>query len=463
MRMATPEHQTPKYDATPLGAAPDGASLPSPVPRARGAVDRAVRAAVRTSGGTRFVLAVSGGRDSMAMLHAFARVAPDAVAAVATFDHGTGPHATGAVDLVAACCSTLRLRAVSARAERALASEAAWRAARWRFLREVASAEEAIVATAHTRDDNVETILMRELRGSGARGLAALYAASDIARPLLELSRAAVARYASEEGVRWMEDPSNASHAYLRNRLRREILPALLAVRPGLDDELLDIARRAAVIRAAADDVARTLIVEENHGSLSVATAPLGDYDPEALRTLWPAIAARAQIVLDARGTAALARFTKRSAAGDRMQLSGGFEVLRRREAIVLRTVQHAAPDEAVLDGSLTWGRWRFTRVELPGGALPAAPWSARLPEMGHLVVRAWRDGDRMHGAGDAAPRRVKRFLRDAGLVGPERPGWPVVVCGEEVVWIPGVRRSDAATVRSGRPEAVYVCERIES
>ena len=56
----------------------------------------------------------------------------------------------------------------------------------------------------------------------------------------------------------------------------------------------------------------------------------------------------------------------------------------------------------------------------------------------------------------------MKRFLRDAGIVGPERIGWPVVVAGEQVMWIPGVRRSDAATVRSGRPEVVYQCERID-
>ena len=89
--------------------------------------------------------------------------------------------------------------------------------------------------------------------------------------------------------------------------------------------------------------------------------------------------------------------------------------------------------------------------------------WSAGFLTSSRLTVRQWRDGDRMRATGDAAPRRVKRFLRDAGLTGPERAGWPVVVCGEEVVWIPGVRRSDAATVRSGRPEAVYVCERTES
>ncbi|MBC8027926.1 MAG: hypothetical protein H7Y89_18195, partial [Steroidobacteraceae bacterium] len=59
-------------------------------------------------------------------------------------------------------------------------------------------------------------------------------------------------------------------------------------------------------------------------------------------------------------------------------------------------------------------------------------------------------------------PRRVKRFLRDAGLAGPDRQGWPVVLAGDEIVWIPGVRRSDAATVRPGRPGALYVCDRIQ-
>jgi tRNA(Ile)-lysidine synthase len=429
----------------------------------RAALAGAVRATVDSSPGRRLVLAISGGRDSMAMLHAFARYAPESIAVVATVDHGTGAHATDAVRLVGRWCAERGVRATSTRIEGTPATEAAWRDARWRFLREVAAAEGAIVATAHTRDDNIETILMRELRGSGARGLAALYAPGDVARPLLELPRAVVASYAEVEGVRWIEDPSNESRAWLRNRIRHDILPALLRVRPSLGDDLLDVARNAAAIRVAMDHVARTLASGMGDGSLSVAAAPLGDYDQEALRALWPAIAARAQIVLDARGTAGLARFTKGSTAGDRMQLSGSIEVLRRRDAIVLRSVQPEAPDPAELREIVEWGRWRFIeRPVAPGEDHQGDPWSASLPRTDRLIVRAWRDGDRMHGAGDAAPRRVKRFLRDAGLVGPERRGWPVVVCGEEVVWIPGVRRSDAATVRSGRPEAVYVCERTE-
>ena len=429
----------------------------------RSALARAVRSTVSGYPGGRFVLAVSGGRDSMAMLHAFADAARGAIAAVATVDHGTGSHATAAVRLVAEWCAAHGLDSVTARLDGTVRSEAAWREGRWRFLRGVAAVEGAIVATAHTRDDNVETILIRELRGSGARGLAALYSAGDIARPLLELSRGEVARYAEAEGLRWIEDPSNASRAYLRNRVRHEILPALLSVRPLLAEELLDVARRAATIRVAIDDVARTLVAEGDDGSLSVAVAALGDYDQEGLRTLWPSIAACARIVLDARGTAGLARFTRKSTPGDRMQLSGAIEVLRRRDAIVLRTAALEVPDPAELGATLDWGRWRFVaRALASSDKVRGDAWSARLPATERLVVRAWQDGDRMHGAGDAAPRRVKRFLRDAGLVGPERRGWPVVVCGGEVVWIPGVRRSDAATVRSGRPEAVYVCERSE-
>jgi tRNA(Ile)-lysidine synthase len=412
----------------------------------------------------RIVLAVSGGRDSMVLLDAFVRSAPEAIAAVATFDHRTGDHAAAAMDHVVGLCTDLGLRVYTGRAEQALSGEAALRDARWRFLRGVASAEAAVVATAHTRDDNVETILMRIMRGTGARGLAALYAPSSVVRPILDVSRDDVARYALENGVRWIEDPSNESRAFFRNRVRHEILPALRRVRPSLDAELLEIARRAAAIRRAFDDIASTLATEANDGSFSVAATPLADYDPETLRALWPALAARAGIVLDARGTAGLARFTRESRAGARMQLSGGIDVLRRHDDFVLRTVPAAVSEAVPLRAGLQWGRWRFTvdraraRDESSGRG-----WSAVLPATEQLLVREWRPGDRMHGAGDAAPRRVKRFLRDAGLVGPERTGWPVVVCGEEVVWIPGVRRSDAATVRSGRPEAVYVCERTES
>ena len=431
-----------------------------------------VESAIRASVGAlpidaRLVLAVSGGRDSIALLAATVAVAPDRIAAVATFDHGTGEAATAALKRVEEECARLGPHLVVGRASLRGASEAEWRAARWRFLRTVARERGGIVATAHTRDDNVETVLMRVMRGAGARGLAALYAPGDVLRPLLEVSREELARYAVARGLHWVEDPSNESLAFFRNRIRHEILPALRAVRPMIGEELLDVARRAGVLRRALARVVDALPTRREGAALVVAATPLADYDPEALRLLWSELAARVGVVLDARGTAGMARFTKENGAGDRTQLSGGVEVLRRRDAIVIGADAPAddtpSPLQLPPSGSLEWGEWRFRAAPADEtAASDRSPWRVSLPTVAPLRVRAWRPGDRMQGAGDVAPRRVKRFLRDAGVVGPERGGWPVVVAGEEVVWIPGVRRSDAATVRSGRPEAVYVCERIE-
>jgi tRNA(Ile)-lysidine synthase len=425
------------------------------------AVERAVRS---LRDGCRVVLAVSGGRDSMVLLDAVARLAPGALAVVATFDHRTGPASEHAAMLVRDRAHELGVRVTSARARSAGRSEAELREARWDFLRHVGAAFGAPVATAHTRDDQIETVLMRAMRGAGARGLAGLRARSPIVRPLLSVDRASVCAYASAFGIAWLEDPSNASHAYFRNRVRHDLLPALLAVRPSLADDLLDISARAAELRADLDGFIRGLDVDrDDDGALSVASVSLSGYDPAELRTVWPAIAALDDITLDRRGTERLARFTIEAAVGDRMQLSGPVEIVRRRSTIALLRTKRPIPKPASLADGTVWGRWRF-RIQAVVPRLVMgdthSPFSALLDAQSGLRIRAWAPGDRMQAAGDEVPRRVRRFLRDAGLAGPDRIGWPVVLAGDEIVWIRGVRRCDAATVRPGRPGALYICDR---
>lgn len=419
-------------------------------------------AAAADEAGAPLVLAVSGGLDSMVLLDAAARVAHDRIAAVATFDHGSGAHA---VDAAAFVCDEARARgipAVSEHAEALEAAEAAWREARWSFLRRTAARVGGIVATAHTEDDQIETVLMRAMRGAGARGLAALYAASDVSRPFIDVAHATLERYARARGVRWVLDPTNADRSFFRNRVRHDLLPALLRVRPSLGDDLLSLARRAATLRAEADRVA-TMMLGQGSGdgdrspSLSVAVSDVAGYDAEALAVLWPAIAARAGLALDWRGTRRLVAFTNSvGRVGASMQLSGGWEVIRDRHRLTLRRTHEAAPAAARLPtaGELQWGRWSFARDE--SGDV-ANRWRALLPSGRPLVVRAWQAGDRMIGRAGAA-RRVKRFFSDAGIVGPNRAGWPVVLAGEEIVWIPGVSHCTTAT-DSSRPGLVYSCE----
>src|SRR5512140_1830703 len=186
--------------------------------------DSLVTFVARQLRGRRVVLAVSGGRDSMALMHAAAAGARDSIACVASFDHATGEQSARAVALVIRLAGELGLEVMTSCAPRAGRSEAEWRAQRWSFLRRVARDRDAQVATAHTRDDQLETVLMRTMRGSGARGLAALDArtgdAQGILHPLLAQTRAHLAAYAERSLLEWVDDPSNARLYHLRNSVR---------------------------------------------------------------------------------------------------------------------------------------------------------------------------------------------------------------------------------------------------
>lgn len=284
----------------------------------------------------RVVLAVSGGLDSMALLHA-ARGARSRLV-VATFDHGTGPAATDAARLVRRRCDQLGLECFTERAGVKARTEAAWREQRWSFLREIARDKDAAIATAHTLDDQVETVFIRILRDAGPRGLAGLYARTDVLRPLLGTRRVALEAYARAHSIEYVDDPSNLSRRHLRNRVRLDLLPAIRRVRPSFDRELLDLAKRAAEWRVVVAAVVDRLGAERHaDGSLFVARRALEAYDERKLAILWPEIAARADVTMDRRGTHRVAAFTIEGATGGSIQLSGGNEVVRTREHFVLR------------------------------------------------------------------------------------------------------------------------------
>jgi tRNA(Ile)-lysidine synthetase-like protein len=311
--------------------------------------ERAVEAALGTGGPA--ILAVSGGLDSMVLLTAAAtqlsaRARKKIV--VATFDHGTGKAAGRAAALVARQAFRSGFACVTGRASTIGTREEEWRRGRWQFLQQVASKREANVVTAHNLDDQVETVFMRILRDAGPRGLAGLYAESEIVRPFLNLSRATLASYARQKKVPYVQDPSNSDRKHLRNRIRLDILPSIVKQNPGFPDELLSLAREAAVWRRSLEDLAGTVGAEaEQDGALRISRSSLKGYDADSLRVLWPALAARASVVMDRRGTQRAAEFTIKGATGGTIQLSGGIEIVMRRDHMLLR-------------------RWRSLRSEAP-------------------------------------------------------------------------------------------------
>jgi len=318
-------------------------------------------AASAVDGSERIVLAVSGGLDSMVLLDAVARAVGDrSRVLVATFDHRSGAHSGKAVRKVRKRAQALGLRCVTGLATQATHREHEWREERWKFLRSTAAAFSAPVFTAHTLDDQIETVFMRILRDAGARGLAGLYAESDVIRPFIALRRSALESYAVSRRITYADDPSNASRAHLRNRVRHEILPAITRLRPQFPSQLLTIAQMAASWREemtrTADHIEPTITADR---SLRVERAALAGYDDDSLRVLWPCIAAKVGIVMDRRGTQRLAEFTMKGHTGGVIQLSGGIEVRMFRDHLLLRRWD-ASSVEAIRSARLGMAGARF-------------------------------------------------------------------------------------------------------
>ena len=195
--------------------------------------------------------------------------------------------------------------------------------------------------------------------------------------------------------------------------------------------------------------------------ALVVAAAELADYDRDSLCVLWGALGGRVGLALDRRGTARCATFTMKSPKRGAIPLSGGWELEAVHDELVLHRVARTAVGESVLPvvGAMRWGTFRFSVADRASDD----EWCAELSDESEVVVRRWCAGDRLAPSRGQGHRRVTRYLAEARITGSVRTGWPVVVQGEEIVWIPGVRRSDAATARSGRPIRRYLCERAHS
>lgn len=294
-----------------------------------------VEAAILEHKPERWILAVSGGRDSMVLMEATWRAKRRDVV-VATFDHGTGKHATAAADHVEREARRLELTVV--RGEQKLTgepTEEALRKARWKFLNAVAAKLHGRVVTAHTLDDHAETTFIRILRDASARGLAGMLVPSAILRPFLLLPRSVVAEYARAHDVEWVEDPSNASNKYLRNRIRNEILPAIEKLKPGFTQWLLVTSARGATWRRGLSDAVDHMCLGLEPGVFLAKW--LEGMTPEAAAIVWPEVASRVGIALDWRGVERLVKDAPKLKPGKEIPLSGRASFHRTATTFVFR------------------------------------------------------------------------------------------------------------------------------
>jgi tRNA(Ile)-lysidine synthase len=470
------------------------------------------------------VVAVSGGADSLCLLGTLdalcgpGRKWPAIVLVVAHLDHGLrGAAGRADAEWVAAHAARLGLLCRQGTADvTALARsagqgiEAAGRRARYVFLREVARDEGATrICVGHTRDDQVETLVMQWLRGSGLSGLGGMRPlAGDVARPLLDLTRQQTHAYCAARGWTPRVDPTNADQRYRRNRVRHDLLPALEQYNPNLAATLVRNARLLAddedylAERAGEvwDAVAREA-TEERVGLDARESAALPA--PLRRRVLRKAAAllTGGAPTLEARHVAALEALIAQPAVGRTIHLPGGLLAQVDADMLVLRlrsaptshgatgTVAGAEPEAPIplpVPGCIAvpGTRWRVRAALLEAGAGSPPPgverpWRASegaiqegpRPKVGTaadsgsaqqrayldadaagepLSVRTWRAGDRFRPLGMSGEKKLHDYFVDAKVPRSERGHIPLVWGPRHLLWVAGHRVDDRARLTPG-------------
>ena len=422
-------------------------------------------------GGEAVLVAVSGGADSVALLHVLHALQDSLGLAltVAHVHHGLRAEADAEAEGVRRLCERLgvpcHVERVTVRREPPWEGlEAESRRVRHAALERVARLVGAArIATGHTADDQAETVLMRLLQGAGPRGLGGIAPARGLLiRPLIETRRSALEKYLRERGLLWVEDPSNRDPRFLRNRIRHDLLPFMAALSGASVVEVLG--RSAAAARAVVADLeARAgadlgrLATRDGTG-ISIDVGALAERPLELAAEMLRQAAALLGETRPLRGPAQLA-LRRLLADAPRRRAARLGRLAVERSGRRLRVGPVALPALAArawsVPGALEMpeiGARLVARVIARAAdyAIPREPGRAAfdadaLPSA--LAVRARRRGDLFSPFGGPALRRLKSFLIDAGVPRWRRARTPLVEAGGEIIWVAGIRRGAVAPV----------------
>lgn len=423
-------------------------------------VQRAFAVAVRDGGllvhGDRILVAASGGADSTALLLLVAALRPDVSVVVAHLDHGLRPESADDARYVSSVAAQLHIDFIHERVE--IAPEPAGsvetraREARYAFLARAAAAAGATkVATGHHRDDQVETVLFRLLRGSGVRGLRGIPtdrrlapgSAARVIRPLLEVGHGEIVSHLRSLGVTWREDSTNGSVLTgVRNRIRNSWLPDLESHAPDVRERLVKLAAAAQAVERGISSAADTVRREAELRPGVFRTDLLRRVDTpilhEVLAPFRPAASEVARLA---------ARLDEEPVRASILELRTGPAIAIGRDFVTISTAPPSFPGRLRME-PFPLDRWDdFLRDK---GPLEEVVDADRVDVTG-LSSRSRRPGDRLHPLGAPGTRKVKNILADDGVPRRERLRWPIVVdAAQSIVWIVGVRLAHEARVRPG-------------
>ncbi|MEW5882668.1 MAG: tRNA lysidine(34) synthetase TilS [Armatimonadota bacterium] len=423
------------------------------------------------SPGDRILLGFSGGADSMCLLLLLAQEPIEVVAA--HLDHRlraeSGEEARQCAELAASLgvefvCESTDVRALAE--VEGVGIEEAGRLARYAFFERARRQVGAqLIATAHTLDDHVETMLLNLARGTGLRGLVGIPVRRvAVIRPLLFARKSETDAFCRERGVAFIQDPSNLDDSHARVRARRELMPAFERLHAGA----LESAARAAEILREEDALLDGLASFELKAAWEARHHPLARwiaryharYSRARLAALPLALRRRA-VMLAVREMGGSPTFeianslASAIASGERIgaNLEGGVLAKVTASALVVKSSSRVQPFEQRLEvpGAVCGEGWRIVAAS---GSAPrsvgrrALEQSLKAPAGCSLAVRLAGDDDRI--AYGPRARRVLSALKAEGVPQEARTRLPVVADAEGVVWVPGLGVAERARPGSG-------------
>lgn len=453
--------------------------------------------------GERVAVAVSGGADSVGLLRILLQLRDELgiVISIAHFHHGIRGADADADEAFVADLARIRDlefhlgrgEAPSRSKHSSISLETAARELRRDFFKSLLQEQRVdCVSTAHTSDDQAETVLMKAMRGAGGRGLSGVFpehrlAAGRIVRPLLEVRGQELREYLRAEKQEWREDASNADLSFARNRIRSRVLPMLREeVNPSVDRALTHMAEIARGEEEYwSEQITRLLPLvvtagEPARGGGHRQTGSQGiaidiqklHQQPLALqRRLLRAGAEKIGCSMNFEQVQAVLHLIRerneRGGESKIVELSDGWRVrlLFRELRFETAMKQKMSPDyelllripgEVRLAALATTIRARIREDNEDTKNASYNPHSVRIPIDSELVVRNWRAGDRFRPARHNSEKRVKELLYPLHLSQEEKSLWPVVVVGDQIVW---VRSIDSPELRTDRGERLSIEE----
>ena len=438
--------------------------------------------------GDRVGVAVSGGLDSVALLHLLLALRKELgiVLSVIHFNHQLRAEDADSdeqfvADLAKRCKLALHCGTHSVRdyaSQKHLSTEAAARHLRYQYF--TCLLGEGVVdrvATAHTLDDQAETVLLRLARGTGTRGLAGIYPqfsvlrsqfretgadhqakrSGSVIRPLLATRRKDLEAYLRSLGQDWHEDRSNRDLRFARNRVRHGILPRLErhlnpSVREALA-ETADIAR--AEEQYWQEQLARSWpqiyipASPDDHHALAISLPQLQDLPLALQRRIIRAAAEKLGLSLEFRHVEEVLTLAAARRGMKSVILPEGWRMQRVRDELHFLLVQQVEASPQYEYSLPIPGRVEVPEITAVLEILLVSGEARQRYNAGHLFdptllakdlrVRNWRAGDRFWPAHTKSARKVKELLQDRHITGPQRKLWPVVVSGDELIWVRGL------------------------